>query len=350
MESITLTDPFLWIAFWTGTGALCLALVLAIVIIALRAALARQRKAADLVDRIWTPLLARIIAGDPIEPLPPLGRGEYFLFLRVWIHVQASIRGDATLALNEMAIRLRCDRVAREFLLSRNRSRQLVGVLVLGYLRSASAWPMLMDLTHARDSATSLLAVWAMVRIDPAAGLQHAIRQIIVRDDWPLTRLVTILAEARQNCSDAVTREMPMVDTAHLPRALALAEALKIALPAPLLAEMLHSESIDVLLSALRVVATPELLPIVRSLVGHPDWRVRLQVSKAIGRIGDESDLIRLQKMLGDPAWWVRYRTAQVITHSRLLGLQEIRNLYQRTDDPFGRAVLETAMAEGAAQ
>jgi hypothetical protein len=350
LESITLSDPFLWIAFWTGTAALCLAVVLAIAIIAMRAALARQRNTADLVDWIWMPLLARIIAGDPIEPLPSLRPGESFLFLRVWIHLQASIRGDAALALNEMAVRLGCDRVARQYLLSRNRSRQLVGVLVLGYLRSADAWPVLLHLFHGADSATSLLALWAMVRTDPGTALKHAMRHILAREDWPLMRLVTILAEAPELCSEAVTRAVPLVDPAHLPRALSLAEALQIALPPRLLAEMLRNESIDVRLSALRVVATPDLLPVVRSLADHPDWRVRLQVCKAIGRIGDESDLTRLQKMLGDPEWWVRYRAAQVITHSLLLNLQEVRELYYATDDRFGKAMLETAIAEGTAR
>jgi HEAT repeat protein len=73
---------------------------------------------------------------------------------------------------------------------------------------------------------------------------------------------------------------------------------------------------------------------------------VRLQAARALGHIGDASDLPRLQGMLCDSQWWVRYRAAQAL--SRLPGLDHegMQRIRAAQNDRFACDVLDQVMAE----
>jgi hypothetical protein len=106
-------DPILAVAFWTGIGALFLTLLLAAQIVRLRVALRRrQRREARVLAR-WRPLLNSAIVGEVPGALPPLAANERDHFIKLWVHLQASLRGEAGAALNDIAHRLQLDLEAR---------------------------------------------------------------------------------------------------------------------------------------------------------------------------------------------------------------------------------------------
>ena len=338
-------DTFVTIAMWTGVIALAVTLLLALQIILLRTDLRRhQRREAAVLAR-WRPLLNAVIVGEA-PPLPDLAARERIHFLRLWVHLQGSLRGDATLALNAMARQLGLDEVARRMLARAPRDEVLLATLVLGHLGDRAAWDRLLPLARSPDSALSLTALWALVRVDPDAAANYLTPLFIDRDDWALSHVAGILQQAAAPTAAVLGRILPYLPQERLPRALRIAEALRVPLPGPVLAGALGSASVPIVIAGLRSVFTPDTIEEVRQLLGHADWQVRVQAARALGRIGTRDDAPRLTALLGDPQWWVRYRAAQALRELPTLAPGALAALRDSLTDRFARDMLEQVMAE----
>lgn len=339
-------DPILAAAFWTGTGALLLTLMLGLQIVRLRMALrARARRETRVLAR-WRPLLNAAIVGEAPSTLPPLARAERLHFIKLWVHLQASLRGEACAALNDIARRLGLDREAHAMLGRRARTERLLGALLLGHLGERAAWPQLMQLAVADDATLSLTALWALVRIDPRAAADVLTPMFVERGDWAMSHVAGILKQAGKEVEAVLAALLPQLHAARLPRALRIAEALRIEPPSGLLADALGAGDVALVIAALRTVETPGTLPQVRLLLGHADWQVRVQAAKALGRIGAREDVTRLAALLSDREWWVRYRAAQALLDLPWMGAPELEALQASLTDRFAADILAQAMAE----
>lgn len=345
----THSDPYLIAAFWLGTGALAATLLLGAQILVLRVALRHAERRNKSTLDTWRPILnAAVVDGAPAL-LPPLPARDRIAFLRLWVHLHASLRGSATAALNEVGYRLDCDTGARALLQNGNRAERLLAMLVLGYLRDRNAWAPLLSQSAQTDSTVSLYAAAALVQIDPGAAAVHLMPAIIGRGDWPLSQVVTILQDARDGCAPLLVAALPTLDAARLPRVLRIVEGLRLSLPPTLHAQLLQHPSTDVIVGALRVAADPTLLPAIRALAVHDDWRVRVQSGRMLGRIGEAADLEILKRLLADAQWWVRYRAAQALVNSPYFTSQERDALPGDASDRFAADMLRQVIAEGAA-
>lgn len=336
---------FVTVAVWTGTIALALTLLLALQIVLLRMALRRrERRAARAVAR-WRPLLNQAIVGERPD-LPVLAARERLPFLQLWAHLQGSLRGAASEALNEVARRLGVDTLARGMLARGARDERLLATLVLGHLGDRAAWPQLLPLASAADSVLSLTALWALVRVDPEAAAEYLTPLFVEREDWALSHVAGILQQASGPVAQVLARLLPQLEQERLPRALRIAESLRITLPAGVLAGALRSASGAVVIAALRGVRTPETIDDVRALLGHADWQVRVQAARALGRVGERSDAARLTLLLGDPQWWVRYRAAQALRELPLLSRADLEAVRASLTDRFALDMLDQVLAE----
>ena len=339
------TGSFVTVAVWTGTVALILTLLLALQIVLLRMNLRRrEHRAARAVAR-WRPLLNQAIVGE--EPaLPSLRPRERLPFLHLWAHLQGSLRGEANEALNSVARRLGVDALARDMLARGARDERLLATLVLGHLRDRAAWPQLLPLASAADSVLSLSALWALVRVDPDAAAEYLTPLFIEREDWALSHVAGILQQASGPVAQVLARILPGLPEERLPRALRIAESLRVMLPAGVLAGALRSPSSAVVIAALRGVREPAALNEVRTMLGHEDWQVRVQAARALGRVGDRGDAARLTSLLGDPQWWVRYRAAQALRELPLLSQADLEAVRASLTDRFALDMLDQVLAE----
>jgi HEAT repeat protein len=343
-------DPILAVAFWTGIGALFLTLLLAAQIVRLRVALRRrQRREARVLAR-WRPLLNSAIVGEVPGALPPLAANERDHFIKLWVHLQASLRGEAGAALNDIAHRLQLDLEARGMLVRGPRAARLLAALMLGHLGDREAWASLLRLAGQDDATLSLTALWALVRIDPRAAAEYLTPLFIEREDWAMSHVAGILKEANAPVASVLTAILPRLDSSRLPRALRIAEALRITLPAELLRGALGSLDVALVTAALRTVETPGSLDQVRALLAHEDWQVRVQAAKALGRIGGRGDAGRLAGLLSDREWWVRYRAAQALVELPWLAQAELRALQDGLTDRFAADMLAQVVAEARAE
>ena len=55
-------------------------------------------------------------------------------------------------------------------------------------------------------------------------------------------------------------------------------------------------------------------VPVLVTLLDHPQWMMREQAVIALGELGDESVVAALAPLLGDPADWMRERTAEALS------------------------------------
>lgn len=346
-ESSIYSDPYLRLAFWIGTAAFLCTLGIALFILGLRLQRAWQGRHEQRFQQRWRPVLMGALVGGPDTALPTLPRRDQWRFLKLWNQLQESVRGDATQRLAALAYRLDGQHMARRLLKSGRLTRRLFAILTLGHLRDGSAWELL-ELELLRPARiSSLYAARALLQIDPPRGVHAVVPQLLQRDDWEMVRVAALLQEYREALGSELARELPELPAARLPRALQLAEALHLHVPAQLLLPWLQPEQPPELLSgALRVANGAGVLPAVRTLAAHADWRVRVRAAHALGRLGEASDVALLTRLLSDPQWWVRYRAAGALTRLPFLSRDKLRGLLAELPDRYAREMSSQVVAE----
>lgn len=345
--AIDVADPILLVAWWAGAGALALTVALAAAIVAMRLSLLRSQRRYQQVVEVWRPVLAAAIAGDTPGTLPELRPERMAPFLKLWIHLHASLRGGATEQLNCLARRLDCGTYASGLLASRRRGDVLLATLVLGYLRDESAFEPLMRRMRSPDGLVSINAAWALMQAAPERAAPSVVDAALARPEWPRSRVVLVLADGGAPFAQALAERLRALPASQLPGALRIAEGIRASLPSALHAQLLGHDDAAVVVAALRVAANPVLLPAVRRLASHPDWRVRLQAARALGRVGGPEDADLLLNLLTDREWWVRLRAAEALANSPYLDMSTIERMAVEKNDPFALDMLRQVNSQG---
>lgn len=346
MNDMVTSDPFLRAAFWIGIAAVGLIAALVLQIIAMRVNLrARERRNAAVIAR-WRPILTAVLADVRPRALPPLEKHEETDFLRLWLHFQSSLRGEARASLNWLAEQLGCEHMALRMLHRGHRGEQLLAVLALGHLGHAEAFAALQTLSRGRDPLLAVHASMGMVHIDPARAAAVLTGQLIGTTSWPVREVVNILQDARTEASAAMLGLLEQVDEALLPRLLQVMEGLRVPLPGRAILRLLQHRSVDVQIGVLRIVTDPSTRPIIVAMLSHEDWRVRMHAAKALGRVGRREDVPALTVLLSDREWWVRYRSAQVLASLPFLKVEDLRAIAQATRDRYAGDMLRQVLAE----
>lgn len=341
----TISDPYLQVALVAGVAALCLTFSIALLIVALRLRLRSDEARWQAFVARWRPLLLATMLAPQSVPLPPLARRDHSRFLRLWTYLHESVRGDANDRLNEAALVLRLDQTVRRLLKRGSRSQQLQAILAAGYLKDRSAWTTLQSMAASRDGLVSVNAARALIRIDPLAGAQYLTPLILARHDWDVTRVAVFLADARDAFWLLLIRSLPSTNVRELPRALALAEALRLQLPVATLRCLLGAGQVpSVVYGALRLAASAELVNEVRSSLSHPIAEVRVEAALAMARVGGPPDVRRLEALLDDAQWPVRLAASQALFSLPFLTTAQLAAMER--EGRAGNDVLRQAVAE----
>jgi HEAT repeat protein len=310
----TISDPSLRVAALAGAAAVALTLAIGILILGLRLHVRHDERRWQGFVAQWRPLLLGAMLAPLAPPLPALARRDHGRFLRLWTYLHESVRGEASERLNRAAVDLGIDRSARVFLRRGSRAQQLQAILAAGYLKDGSAWDGLLAMAGNSDGLVSVNAARALIRIDALRGAQLLMPLILARRDWEVTRVALFLADARDAFWLLLIKGLPTMQAGDLPRALALAEALRLQLPTATLRYLLDPGRPEaVLCSALRLAATPELAREVRASLAHEAPQVRLQAALATARQAGPADVPGLVALLDDGQWPVRLAAAQAL-------------------------------------
>ena len=357
-DFFTPSDPMLQFVVWLSLALLVLVLLLLLQITLLRINLIRRTAREQRFLEVWRPLLAAAVAGESVT-LPHLARSNEINFLKLWNHLQESLRGEAKQRLNELAVRCGMGQRSHVLLRKKELRLKLLALNTLGHLLDRSAWNAILLLARRPDPLLSLAAARALFQIDAKAALEELGNNLLEREDWPTAQLAILLQEIGtasifDMLADTATRLAATPGAAELGRLKHLLQVLEIA---PYQHVILAIRSIlsvvtddEIVAQCLKYLREPVDLPFVRANLAHPNWVVRLQAARALGRIGSREDLPKLATLLGDPVWWVRYRTAQTLVqlvHGDAGVMSELRG---QLSDRYALDMLEMVIAEKGGQ
>ncbi|MFZ3287584.1 MAG: HEAT repeat domain-containing protein [Telluria sp.] len=345
--SIEAADPLVRAALWGGLAAFGLTGLVLLQIVLLRLVLVLAVRREQVFLSKWRPLLLTCLSAHVPVPLPPLAAGDRVLFLRLWVQLLESVRG-ASPGLELAAKQLGCVDMALEWLEQGNPARQMLATVALGHLRDQRAWPALLSGVDHDDASRSFASLRALVQIDGARAAPLMLPLMLTRAQWPIAKFAALMAAHRDHFGALLAQACGAAQGAPLQRALRLAESLRLPLPSAPFADWLGPEQDPaVVVAALRNCNMPLLLALVRPLLAHADWRVRVQAAKVLGRIGEVGDEQRLIGLLSDVHWWVRYRAAQALHGLPFFDHLHFAVLAGNASDRFARDMLAQVMAEG---
>ncbi len=332
-------------ALVAAASAFAAAALIWIEILWLRRRQAREtRIARDVTDR-WHPILSLASFGIAPEQLPPLHKNERSAFLKLWIYLQTSLRGDARAALSSVARQLNCDVLALKMLARGDRGDKLLATIVAGHLGLVPALRLLLVHTDSRDSVLSLQAFQSVLRISPEV-VATLVPQCVQRVDWPVSQLLPSLRDCVPWLAAPLLGMLDSRDEREVARTLELIAGLRIPVDLPLQQRLLRQTSPALLAASLPLVDQAALLGTVRACLRHEDSRVRAAAAKALSRAGTADDLDTLEVMLCDLSWKVRNSAARAIVALPGGGTDALRTIGDRCTDRYGRNMAEHVLAE----
>jgi len=211
------------------------------------------------------------------------------------------------------------------------------------------AWQPMLAMIDDEHTLVSLMAARALVSIDAATAIAQILPVIRDREDWSTPRVGALFREAGPDAVAApLARLIRSEEPERIPKLIAVLAEIPRAASSELL-EALLLRPVDERITAicLRLVQDPELLPLVRRLLAHPRWHLRMGAATVLGRLGLPADGERLLALLADPQWWVRYRAAQALLAIPGLGAKWLFERWHALEDPFARDIVSHVLAEG---
>lgn len=298
----------------------------------------------------WQALLMQTVVGDPLpSPLPVLAERDRWPFLREWLHAQMVLRGPCRQRLAALGRAMACSQTALQRLDNRHPAERLVAVLALGFLGDPAHAPLLLQRLPQASMRTAVHLSHALLELDAQAHAPVVVQRLLCEPGLDLARVSVLLKPFRSTLAQALMEQPPLAsdDPARTLRWLRLALALQLQLPTPLLAPLLHSgQDPEVLMAAIRLVQGEQGDAWVLAHAQHPDWRVRVQVARALGHIGGASAADVLLRLVTDAQWWVRYRAAQSLLRLPGVAASQVVERIAATGDRYALNMAHAVLAE----
>lgn len=349
--------PLAW-ALALAWATLGLVLLMVLVLLLLRVwRLWQAPRQARFVAR-WQPLLLGALAGDaPPAVLPALMAGERWSLLLLWLQLQLTVEGAARARLTALGRALGLTAAARARLGSRHPAERWVALLALGRLGEAQDAPPLRTCLLTAGGQSALYLVRALLELDADAHAPAVAQHLLGRKDLDLARLSVLLRPFARPLGRALLDLQPAVPDPAAPsvpeqvqdllRWLRLAQALRLQLPLATLQPALQAgQDPELIMAALRLYQGEAGDAPVCVHAGHADWRVRVQVARALGQVGTAQAVPVLLALVTDAQWWVRYRAAQALLRLPGASHTEVLSRIAATGDRYARSMAEAVLAE----
>ncbi|HEU0306134.1 MAG TPA: HEAT repeat domain-containing protein [Lysobacter sp.] len=347
MDFLTSANPRVVFAFWLGVVVIAMALLMLVVIIVMRQLVMRRERNRIRAATHWHQILVDSAQGLNTSP-PSLPRNDLPGFVDAWNHVHQTLGNHDDTGLQRVAREIGLERHLYLAIDHGNFHNRVMSIIALGYLKSRTHFDKLARYLDDRSTIISLSAARALMHIDPARAVTMLVPHIVQRGDWPQGGVAQILHDASPALVSKELSEVTLRANADVaPRLIRFLADVSPTAAAPVIRSILASPPDDHLVSTcLQVMTDPADLDLIRSLLTHERWHVRMHAAAALGRMGEASDEKRLLPLLKDSQWWVRYRAAQAI--SRLPGMDEegMQRVRAKQIDRFACDVVDQVMAE----
>lgn len=338
-------------ALWCTVAAVLASILLLLYTIELRVRRRYSERRRARAVAHWRSIIANAMA-SPAEldatPLPKFQFGARQDFLWLWNHTRNMVEGAAGDRLNELVHRLNLVEWVRRRSKHSHLGTRLLAIQTLGYLKDETSWDAILAACDDENMSISITAAEALAAIDPARAVMMLIPKIGDRRDWPKTHVFRLLQKAGSEAiSEPLYRAIrtgSAADAAYLLQFAVLAEFdVRDAIAAETMAKR---KDPNALAAALKISSGYGRTPRLHELSKHRVRYVRMQAARLLGRTGRLEDRRRLEEMLTDEEWWVRYRAALALARMLDITSADLAAMRARQIDPYARDILEQAVAE----
>jgi hypothetical protein len=325
------------------------ALLLTIALIVRRYLQWQERRHARVVGA-WRPFLTQIAIEESAAPeLPKLPARHLPFLMEEWNALHDAVRGESSVRLNELALRLGFDAAARHLMNSRQVGQRILAIRTLGHLRDPTAWKPLQEQLVSVNALVSFYAAAALVQIDAQRAMPGIMLQVAERESWPGEAMARLLVDAGADVAREPIRALMLSLTpTKVPPLLPWLAHVDAVLCSEVGSELLkrHGGDDHIVAAALLVLLEPSELPDLRHYASSPAAEVRKSLALAIGNLGDLAETELLMQLMGDGVWWVRYRAAQALLKLRGMTTEGIEAVRVRLIDPYALDMLKHVRAE----
>ena len=347
---IPTNDPRMLFAFWLGVCVVVVSVVMLIAILVIRQWVERSERIHRNAAERWRAILVDAAHGRDV-PAPKLPRSELSGFIDVWneLHDASNVAPDAHAGMVRVAEQVGLEDQLYHSIDHGNFHNRVMAIVATGHLRSARHFEKLARLLSDNSPIVSISAARAMMKIDPAHAVQLVVPKIVDRKDWVDGGVAQVLHEAGAKLvAPELSSATLQVNDDVASRLVRFLAGIDPAAATPVIRKILDEAHDEHLVSTcLQVMTDGSDLAVVRPLLQHPRWHVRMHAASAVGKFGGQGDLAGLQPLLADAQWWVRYRTAQAI--QKLAGAPgEVERIRDGQQDRFARDILDHVIAEQA--
>ena len=351
------STDFFWLAsVWTGICTAAITLVVLSALFILKAQ--RQKKIQRDVEfeNTWQPLLAQIALGQSLPlQLVALSAGDDWRMLKLWVHAQMLLRGQASEHLRQFGIEFNLRQHALHFLNGTSKAEQILGLLTLGYLQDKASTDLLKPLLHEPSNSVALYAAWAWLNIDSSLAAAPVLAMLQQRPTSDVVQAAALFKPFKNiliapwTDQFKVLRQQP--NSPHREQQtvwlLKMAHTLNFSVDASLLRPLFNEEhSADVYIGAMRLLEHASDLNCIRPFVTHSDWEIRTQVAITLGRLGDAAEFENLQTLACDSQWWVRYRAAQSLINLAGIDRENLIQTVSLWTDRYAKDMVWHVLAE----
>ncbi len=304
----------------------------------------------------WNSFIMQIVEGK-LQVWPRLNPQQYMDFLMLWNRYQSNLSGDSQDGLNFMAKSLKLEKYALSLLNSKTESEIALGALTLGYLREMIGWDKLKQIAENNTGISGQAAAFSMVRINPAEAVNIVLPIIVRRYEWPQAKVTLIVKEIGEDIiTEPLLRAIDNAGPAEIIRLIGLLPYADSSSAAKKVRDILfqsekeeEKEEIDMIAACLKIIINyidEQSIVLVKKLLKHPHWVIRVQAINAISDIATYKDLNDLIEMLSDHNWWVRYRSALAIVNMPFIDDKATETILAGLSDKYAIDMLTQVATE----
>lgn len=358
------SSQWLWQAtLWIGFGTAAVTGLLLIALFALKWSKERQTHKEAKFQAIWQPLLMACALEDKLPAtLPALNKEQKWLFIKLWVRLQATLKGAPNERLRLLGKQMGCALIARKLLASHHRSEKVFGLMALAYMHDEDDWQLLLPHLYQSRNTLAVYASIGLLKINPEQAAPLVIDQLLKRSDIDLITAASVLKPFRKHLHAALGNHIVEASKCSMENPteyssgskipeitwlFKMAHALDMNISTGVLLPFLQAQQpIDWVIGAMRLLKVPDGLIAVRELAQHGAWEIRNQVCLTLGKMGDASDIPLLTQLLMDPQWWVRYRAAQALIGLPFVARDDLNKLIASLPDRYARDMAQQVFAE----
>lgn len=226
--------------------------------------------------------------------------------------------------------------------------QKLLAIVTLGNLGEEKAAETLMKLGERHNYLLALTALRALMKINPQKYVDYFMKLLINRQDWPLPQVVVTLKEIGADIiSKPLSSAILSAPDSMKPKLISLLDLVHTHESFLTIKQLLESTKNPEIISAtLSILKDPKCVEFAKAHLRHAEWFVRIQAARAIGRLGQKTDVELLVPLLSDQNWWVRYRSAEAIARLPFTTVDQLEKIRETQSDPFARDIVTQIIAE----